>query len=268
MRNKTQLPRSISVSYALLTRWNIQIVLVASLFVLGIIYLWSPSLILHDITSKLPAAVGTNILKVSRTVDDKVPIELNLSRNQDNVVVLGPHSVIITMPCASARFWMRWTGDGLVAVTLTEHDAKKRTWIGSFVLPMEGSYDLDVRWYGCDASATGGANDFKSLDEPLNIRVVASIDDESPAMIVPASSGSIGSKERLFQSNSAWIHRSLLKPATDLELPNYSWMKVHGHISEGEILSTASSMVLSEGTLQHPDDYYKFSDLSNYELVW
>jgi hypothetical protein len=185
---------------------------------------------------------------------------------RDDAISLGTHALIVEVKryCPWPVFWVRVTGDVLVHVPLTENP-ETRQWYGEFDLPREGSYKMDVRWYGCHRE---NSTTFHSFEEPLQFaaRGVSGSPHERQPHTPP-----------FFAESSAWRRRESIPEfasmASEPLLP-FVWMEAKQSTPpEGSLLCTTktpevSSCLSTEGTLKHPDDYYKFGQVSNYELVW
>jgi hypothetical protein len=127
---------------------------------------------------------------------------------------------------------------------------------------------MDVRWYGCDRQRPTEST-FLSFDKSL--RFVARGDPERSHRVQRSHASPF------FGEFSTWrLRESIpeLASMTTEPLPPYLWMDANpSNLLAGNLLRTTatpevSSYVSTEGTLRHPSDYYKFGELSNYELVW
>ena len=177
-------------------------------------------------------------------------IHLNLRRIDKSVQFsLGPHNVIIVPKpsCKNARIWMRIIGDALVDVPLTKD--LSNSWVGSFTLPIEGDFQLESHWLGCN-------NEGK----------------EEVKMYPFKTSGKHGRTEGMF-ATSAWISADKVKVAkSDIEMKKstYLWADVD-KVLEGKEMTPLEgpnkSMILKESVATDKDEFYSFGQLSNYELV-
>jgi len=205
---------------------------------------------------------NSNAIEIQKDVAPDVILILSLTTAAEMTgkpqptASLGTHSVSVTIAqrCPQPRFWIRVAGDALVGVLMVENEAGN--WDGVFDLPMSGSYHLDVRWYGCSDSS-----DFEHIEIPFQ----AVDEGKHTATVAPESIN-----EGMFEPTSVWLKTELMnKRLGGIEnLPNYLWMKPGADPTAGNLLRTQDSIVLTEGTLRHPDNYYDFQVLSNYELVW
>jgi hypothetical protein len=229
-------------------------------------------------------------------------IQLHLRRQSDNpvdvaddhdhgaavVASLGPHVVMMHIAnpkrCPRPSVAIRVTGDARLYVRLVEHAPAE--WSGRFRLPPQnGTYGVEVRWYGCDGAATTSATSaaatstFTTLEEPIHFAAVhCDDDDDGPASAIDDDARETRTPP-FFAESAAWIrtgsvpqYAKLAQELTSPPLPPYLWRNVQSDPMAGNLLRTATpnngSYVSTEGTLKHPDDYYKFADVSNYELVW
>jgi hypothetical protein len=202
------------------------------------------------------------------------------------VASLGTHAVRMQITnrrrCTRPNFAIRTTGDALVHVTLVE-DAPSEEWSGQFRLPQNGTYGLEVRWYGCDgASSISTSSPYTTLNDPIVFAAVR--DGQTNPLHDEEQQETTTRTPPLFAETAAWIRTGSVpqydKLAKELKLsssslpplPRYLWRNVRSNPMAGNLLRTSTprngSYVSTEGTLTHPDDYYKFADLSNYELVW
>ena len=192
--------------------------------------------------------------------DHAVIIDFDTTRNKDIVkaedqmieqsYTLGPHNVTVssTKPgCKNARIWMRIIGDALVDVPLTKD--LSNSWVGSFTLPIEGDFQLESHWLGCN-------NEGK----------------EEVKMYPFKTSGKHGRTEGMF-AMSAWISADKVKVAkSDIEMKKstYLWADVD-KILEGKEMTPLEgpnkAMILKESVATDKDEFYSFGQLSNYELV-
>jgi hypothetical protein len=224
-------------------------------------------------------------------------IQLHLRRQSDNpvdvaddhdhgaavVASLGPHVVMMHIAnpkrCPRPSVAIRVTGDARLHVRLVEHSPAE--WSGRFRLPPQnGTYGVEVRWYGCDGAATttsassAAPSAYTTLEEPILFAAVhCDVDDDDAGPTRETRT------PPLFAEPAAWIrtnsvpqYATLAEELTSPPLPPYLWRNVKSDPMAGHLLRTATpnngSYVSTEGTLKHPDDYYKFADVSNYELVW
>jgi hypothetical protein len=228
-------------------------------------------------------------LHLRRQSEDPVDVADDHDHGAAVVASLGPHVVMLQIMnqkrCPRPSVAIRVTGDARLHVRLVEHAPAE--WSGRFRLPPQnGTYGVEVRWYGCDGAATtstssAATSTYTTLEEPVHFAAVHfddDDDDDGPASAMDDD----GRKTRtppLFAEPAAWIrtgsvpqYAKLAQELTSPPLPPYLWRNVKSDPMAGNLLRTATpnngSYVSTEGTLKHPDDYYKFADVSNYELVW
>ena len=189
---------------------------------------------------------------------NEATVSLSLEQISDRVA-FGKHvlKVQVTKHCDAPTFCVRVAGDALVYVRMVEQS--KQNWYGTFEVPKNGSYYLDMRWYGCSPRQS----EFQTLKDPIHFQV------ESQVQLANGSSPLISP---YFPESSAWMRtKTIPSLSPNNDLPSYMWMNVKTDPLVGHLLRTTSAgkgFVLTESTLRHPDDYFGFSDVSNYELVW
>ena len=188
--------------------------------------------------------------------------------------------------CRFPQFYVRFVGPTLVGVHMIE--ISNNLWRGYFNLPIEGTYDFDMRWYGCNSNegqppnATGdvAAVDTSSwrhptvVGEPISLHAVGSSNSTSVGNLSSSQGGYYYQNEQLFAPDSVWWKASLVESlnADDQEvaLPTYMWMSPANaamHDKGSKLYKAPNSTVSTEGTLRHPKDYYGFGGLGNYEVV-
>lgn len=192
-----------------------------------------------------------------RTVNEAT-VNLYLEQILDRVA-FGEHvlKVEVTKHCEAPKFSVRVAGDALVYVRMVEQS--KQNWFGTFEVPNNGSYYLDMRWYGCSPKQS----EFQTLKDPVHFQVDSHLQQTnwSSTRIPP-----------YFPESSAWMRtKSIPALSSNNDLPSHMWSNVKTDPLVGHLLRTTSAgkgFVLTESTLRHPDDYFSFTDVSNYELVW
>lgn len=219
-----------------------------------------------------------NAIQIERRINQDAALLLRLSRQRSQfensnsapsssatpIVALDHHACYVVVvgneKCSYPRFWVRLVGDALVSIHMVEDDAQNNIWRGTFDIPVEGSYRLDVRWYGCSSTASGdGSSSWSTASEPLSFQAAGH-----------ATAGEAREKmdETLFAPGSVWLSTLSVSSLQGRDLPSYVWMNPKVGPLEGNFYNAASSKVSTEGTLRHPHDFYEFRQLSNYELVW
>lgn len=163
---------------------------------------------------------------------------------------LGLHKVIVATSCKNPQIWTRVVGDALVNIPLSEEEPKR--WVGSFTLPMEGSYKLESRWQGCDGK---GKKETKYY--------------EFNASGTPTSA-SIPKTSDLF-ADGAWIASGKVKISDEGIKPSseYIWANSAKAIQGKEMtpLQVGTSIIMKESVATDENAFYRFGELSNYEVV-
>jgi hypothetical protein len=207
-------------------------------------------------TSKMKGVEGRKIVRVDISKD--VTLVLQLARSMEPIVssdedvALGLHSaqlVVNPKTCKNPGFWIRLVGTALVNVHLVE-DSSKATWTGSFSFPVQGTYHVDARWYGCDSHGESST----PLPDPVTLQAVG-------------TTVSTDANISLFSIGSSWTSTQGIESG-DVRLPDYIWKNPEVPAQPNNFLKTADTVVLKEGTVRQPNGFYAFSELGNYELVW
>lgn len=184
---------------------------------------------------------GTSFL-----IDSGVTVTVDFQRNSEDtsVVTLGPHFVSLQLPshCSNPALWMRLEGDALVGIVLHERDTK---WDGSFTIPMEGKYSLTANWLGCNGRG-----------EEKYVRLTNVTAKGILKQVVSNSS--------LYPS-SAWITAKKFTQTQAITQP-YVWHNPELEPPRADLLKTSETFISKQSTTGQ-SEFYKFSDLSNYELV-
>jgi len=188
----------------------------------------------------------------------------------ENAIALGPHGIQIQSKkkyntnCKNLRVWVRLVGNVLVHVDLMKermdnNNNNVSSWVGSFIVPVPGSYAVDARWYACQQGNIAETT-WQSLllREPLILQAVGSVPQptkkKSRSMF---AQGSYWTASRLIPIQTANLH----------PLPDYIWMNPQLPAQERNLLSTNDTIVLKEGTVRQPRGLYRFSELGNGELL-
>jgi hypothetical protein len=204
----------------------------------------------------MKGVAGRKVVRVDISKD--VTLVLHLARftepnSSGDEVALGPHSAqLVANPktCKNPSFWIRLVGTTLVDVHLAEA-TNKATWSGSFSMPVQGTYRVDARWYGCD----GHGKISMPLPDLVTLQAVGTA--------VPAETDI-----SLFSNGSSWTSTQGIESG-DVELPDYIWK--NPQIPAESFLRTDPTdhhVVVKEGTVRQTNGFYAFSELGNYELVW
>jgi hypothetical protein len=203
-------------------------------------------------TSKIKGLTGRKIVReISK---NRVTLVLQFStvgtsESSDEDIGLGPHSaqlVVNPKTCKNPGFWIRLVGPTLVNVHLVEA-TNKAAWTGSFSIPVQGTYHIDARWYGCD----GQGKSSTPLPDPVTLQAVGTT--------VPTDTNI-----SLFSTGSSWTSSKGMESG-DIKLSDYIWK--NPDVPAQSFLKTAHSVLLKEGTVS-PNGFFAFGDLGNYELLW
>jgi hypothetical protein len=205
-------------------------------------------------TLKMKGVAGRKIFRVDISTDVTLVLQLARStdpESSDDDVALGPHIaqlVVNPKTCKNPSFWIRLVGATLVNVRLAE-DKSKATWTGSFSIPVQGTYRVDARWYGCD----GHGKRWTPLPDPVALQAVG-------------ASVPVDTAISLFSNGSSWTSTQGIESG-DVQLPDYIWKNPEVP-AQTDFIKTTHNVILKEGTVRQPNGFYAFGDLGNYELVW
>lgn len=162
----------------------------------------------------------------------------------------GTHKVQVkpSYRCEYPRFGLRLVGSALVHIYLKKSGS---IWEGSFQIPLEGQYQVEMKWFGCDKDDSS-IKSIAGFDSPVRL-VVAT------GATPPATSAS--PRDALF-GNSVWV-------ATRESSSGYLWKKPEkASVTEGGLIELPNNVTVAiEGTAVPPNGFYKFSEVGNYELV-
>jgi hypothetical protein len=197
---------------------------------------------------------------VKQHLDEGVILSLEMERENDNTVTLGPHKARVAITkkgCPKPRLWMRVVGDALVSIPLDPENDDKRRWSASFSFPLEGTYSLEARWYGCDETATA----FKGLSDPIKFKVKGG---DSEGQLLKSRS----SEPQVFPVGF-WASKRKFKNPAEINAP-YVWFS---EAQKGTLpsptpkLKSATSLGTSTVAVEGNPISGGFGTLSNYELV-
>jgi hypothetical protein len=204
----------------------------------------SPTLVDGSISASSSGSLGLVIAPGAKVL-------IKFDENESGEISLGPHrlSLVAEKSCKNLRVWMRLEGDSLVVVNLLE-DSSKPSWSGSFSLPIQGDYQLVAYWYGCN----GKGADANTLNlHSFSAKGASATDtaalDESPSLF----------------PHSAWISSSKFQRIESVSQP-YIWLDPNV-APQSASLSKISSSVFSMASTAGGNNFYSFSELSNYEIV-
>jgi hypothetical protein len=173
---------------------------------------------------------------------------------------LGIHQVAVSIlnTCTKPKIWLRIVGDALVDVPLSKSKAMGTSdWLGSFTVPMEGSYKVEARWKGCEGGDS--TNEVKQYE----FRAAGK------AAYSPKDVGGVSF------TDGAWIAADKIKANKDIKAsPSFSSQYLWADpakVIEGKEMTVLEgrekSIVLKESTVTDDVGFYAFQQLSNYEVV-
>lgn len=199
-------------------------------------------------TVGLPSSTALRISGSVFEIDTgvRVIVDFDAIEAESTTVTLGPHkaTLLLPRPCANPGMWLRLEGDALVAVVLTEGAT---SWEGSFTLPISGSYSLTAYWYGCDRQTALQ----KKVLTTVVAKNVATVDVRKDTSLFPLS---------------AWISSKKFTQESDVGQP-YIWHNLEISTAEADLMKTSGSIVAKDSATFPETKFYKFGELSNYELV-
>ena len=204
---------------------------------------------------------------------------LELQRASDaDAVTTGPqhqaHVFVTTSEdaCPFPRFGVRLVGPALVPVLLEQqpHEQVYR-WIGSFHIPVAGSYRVETQWYECQERREGTmTEEYTTSSSPLEFIAVGPLS-------LPATNRQ-PTESHLF-TNSVWLpteDTTFIDRKTEgpVVLPDYMWLDPtlenpleHDFLFLKQESQNVSTTVSKGGTFTEEHGMYKFSEVGNYELV-
>lgn len=181
-------------------------------------------------------------------IDDKVKLVFDMNQiSSGDVVGLGPHAmrVLIEGDCPQPRLHVRLHGDALVNIAI------QNDWSASFDMPVEGSYKVDAKWFGCEGSSS----------TPV-----------SPAEAVAFTAKEGGYAPRMVSSNSSspsfptgfWLSKAKF-PSQETIKSDYVWLPIE---MRNSTLPTTFYQESKATTVMEGNPIPgAFSKLSNYEVV-
>jgi hypothetical protein len=174
-----------------------------------------------------------------------------------SVINLGPHkaSLIVEKSCKDPAFWVRLQGDALVGIKLQE-EPNKQVWSGTFFVPMAGNYKLEAHWYGC------GGKDPKKALHLYNFEAKGSSSSSSISSIVAANTNTTS-----LCPHSAWVSTKKLPPSDVVVEQPYIWFDPQVPTEKATLFKLKDTVISKEGTAGQEHGFYKFDQLSNYELL-
>jgi hypothetical protein len=199
---------------------------------------------------------------IKQILEEGVILSLEMDRTKHtSFVTHGPHKArlaIAKTSCVRPRVWMRMVGTALVSVPLEPENNDKNRWSASFSFPLDGSYRLEVRWYGCNPELT----EYSSPDNSISFLVRGKNSKGS-------SQESRSSLTEIFPSGF-WASKAIFKATQDV-LSDYVWVSNN----QKHLLSTAIPKLKSETALgissllqdESSRANSGFRDLSQQEIV-
>jgi len=203
---------------------------------------------------QIPDHLRTSDSSLIFQIDSGVELSFQLDGFQSddsNVVSSGKqHKAILTLTksCPSPRLWLRIEGDVLAAIIL--YETKGNVWEGTFAIPIPGVFSLVAYWYGCT-----------DTEQTLKQRI--------PLINVTTKDAAIydASIDRPFFPRSAWLPSKGFTQLNEEPTQPYVWHSLDVLPEEANMLKTTESLVTKESATYSDTDYYRFKELSNYELV-
>ena len=221
-------------------------------------------------------------------------VHIDVKRNAGSVdYSMGPHQVTVltSAECDAPPIFMRIIGDALVDVPLVEEGSKM--WVGSFELPMDGSYRLQSNWVGCDHSggmreiqyhnfrasgmslvsttSTSAVTNADALVSTTSTSAVTNADADNTKTTSTDSDKDAKEDNALF-AKGAWITTETVTTATLEIIPTnkFVWVnreKVIQHQEMSPLKGPDKSMVYQESVVTDRHGFSSFGKLSNYEIV-
>ncbi len=219
-------------------------------------------------------------------------VRIEYQRGDDGLVTLGPHSIVVDTDCVCARTnppWARITGDALLHIPLTV-TVNHRFYKGDFTVPIAGKYEVEIHWINycaCDtrggtSESSGGNSTSKSEKERESVLQEPFVAvGSSKSISMNAGQGRAQVKkdtDGMFVESGAWIeHSRLLKSFPENKIEgesgNYMWADTSKIVQGKEVTSIGyeyhgyTKTLLKDGFVTDTNGFYKFQQLSNYELV-
>ncbi len=193
---------------------------------------------------------------------DGYKIHIDGKRNARSTdLSLGPHQITVLTDdeCESTPIFMRIVGDALVDVPLTQDTDQFKVWIGSFEFPIDGSYQLQIDWVGCDQQKTDiQYYNFKASEMSM----------ETKAKTAPPQPDS---NLNLFVKG-AWIKAMKIATKNTQITPAHKFVwanieKVKNKEEMSPLKGPEKSMVYEESIVTKEYGYSSFPELTNYEVV-
>ena len=188
-------------------------------------------------------------------MEENVHLVLDFQKDPNSKnITLGPHraTLIISKLCREPLFLMRIVGDeALYSIAIVQVDESR--WNGTFHIPFPGSYVLEPRWYGCQASEYTK----NIIGESMQINVSG---DREPK------------QSRLTPTHTSipnlFLEGFWAAPILYTKMPNKRfWITRDMGTKQPHFVVSSTqhgeSLVAKEATPIHP----RFGDLSNYELM-
>lgn len=221
------------------------------------------TIIQRDLSSHATLELG-----VYKTQQDK-----NTNNDDDHLHLEVGHSYTAMVRirdskrCPYPRFYLRAVGPTLTYIHMNQTTIDY--WMGEFVLALQGNYKIEARWYGCQPLQPQQSTSYTNLTEAISFQAVysgpeSSRENDDDHLYGPS----------LFARNAAWVRTRTTTMGLQ-DLPTYMWTRL-GHVTKTappppaaeSIVKTEFGVVDQRGTTRRPNEYYKFGEVGNYELVW
>lgn len=192
---------------------------------------------------------------------NEASLRLELAIDKNNTLITGRQfaSVVIhSKACPSPSFSVQLVGEALVSVPFVEvGEYSQSLWLGEFIIPIPGTYFVDLRWLGCSSEDSNSVNH----------------SDQSELTKLEIASSSVGLKYshgNIF-ADSLWLSKRLVPTiANDDRFSEYVWLEPESLLGADKQeyihLSNSNVSIAKHGTLTDRG-MYKFSQLGNYEIV-
>ncbi|GFH44883.1 hypothetical protein CTEN210_01358 [Chaetoceros tenuissimus] len=169
---------------------------------------------------------------------------------------LGPHSIHVMTEesCPDPQVYVTVEGDAMVNVELQKEENKDNLWTGKFHVPMGGSYYVQTRYVDCKGTAVNDAYGSK-----YEFQVIS--DATGP---IEKEVGGVAFV------NGAWIAKEKVLKNTSYFDTGYPYIFANPEMVNKKEEMTAlagNGEVMKESVVTKSHGYYRFGELSNYELV-
>ena len=179
----------------------------------------------------------------------QLSFEFDGFESDSKVISLGPHKATmkLTISCPSPGLWLRMEGDALAAVVMEEKT--RDFWEGPFTMPVAGDFSVVAYWYGCECNGR----------TPPHRKVLLNMTARGKTVRDPLNN-------RTFFPASVWLPSKKFVEAKAFKQP-YVWHSPEIPFQGAHMLKTDESFVTKDSATYPDTEYYRFKELSNYELV-